>query len=258
MKIEERFIQIESGCLFVKQWTPQTLISAEPLILLHDSLGSVAQWRDFPNKLANVLLRQVIAYDRLGFGKSSGRTEIPSTQFIEEEAELYFPLMKSALGINKFLLLGHSVGGAMAVNIAATDGDCTCVITVSAQAFVEELTLNGIKAAKSEFKDQEVFNKISKWHGDKAQWVLNAWTDVWLSPEFRDWKLLQTKNVDSPLLAIHGDEDEYGSVAFPKYLAGNTKGESKIEKLAGCGHMPHVTHTTQTISAIERFINEVG
>ena len=211
-----------------------------PLVLLHDSLGSVEQWRDFPLALAATTQREVIAYDRLGFGKSSAREALPSPDFIAEEGALYFPALRDALGLDRYALFGHSVGGAMAIAIAASDARCEAVVTESAQAFVETRTLDGIREAKAQFAEPAQFAKLARWHGDKARWVLDAWTTVWLAPSFLSWSLdTLLPRVACPVLAIHGDRDEFGSMAFPQRIAERAGGASQAVILEGCGHVPH-------------------
>jgi len=212
-----------------------------PVILLHDSLGSVEQWRDFPAALAAASGRQVLAYDRLGFGRSTARAERPSVDFVAEEAMSFFPPIPRALGITRFALFGHSVGGAMALTIAASQAAaCEAVITEAAQAFVDPGTLAGIRAAKALFATPEQFARIVRWHGEKARWVLDAWTEVWLSHEFSSWSLDQVLGkVTCPVLAIHGDRDEYGPLAFPRRIASGVAGPSELAILADCGHVPH-------------------
>jgi pimeloyl-ACP methyl ester carboxylesterase len=139
--IHEYKITMPKGIIYAKKWTPPTLYSDIPIVLVHDSLGCVNLWKQFPEKLATRLGRVVVAYDRLGFGKSDSRDGLPSVNFIQEEASEYFPYIKNHLKLKKFIALGHSVGGSMAVNIAATDNDCLGVVSISAQAFIEQFTL---------------------------------------------------------------------------------------------------------------------
>src|SRR5262245_15281551 len=187
---EDRFVEVPGGKVFVRTWTPSVGSGGSPLLLLHDSLGCVETWRDFPELLVRRLARPVIAYDRLGFGKSSVRRELPSVDFIREEAEVFFPTIRRAVGITDYGLFGHSVGGAMALSIAASPREpCRAVVTESAQAFVEDRTLAGIRRAADTFASPEQFAKLTRWHGDKARWVLSAWRDVWLSPAFATWSL---------------------------------------------------------------------
>jgi pimeloyl-ACP methyl ester carboxylesterase len=168
----------------------------------------------------------------------SGR---PSLEFIAEEAAGGFPALLHADGLERFALFGHSVGGAMALAIAAAQRDlCEAVITESAQAFVEGRTLEGIRAGEAQFEDPAQFQKLVRWHGEKAHWVLDAWTGVWLSPGFRSWSLDEVlPQVRCPVLAIHGDSDEFGSLEFPRRIAARAGGPAQLAILSPCGHVPH-------------------
>lgn len=154
MKVLDHVVKTPKGSLFAKSWNPQDHAEKSPILLLHDSLGCVQLWRDFPEKLAQTTRRQVIAYDRLGFGKSDKNINKPEIDFIAREAEEFFPIIKNQIGFKEFALFGHSVGGAMAVLIAKKfSKECVAVITESAQAFVEDRTLEGIKAAQKIFQN---------------------------------------------------------------------------------------------------------
>ena len=251
--IEDRFVEVPGGEVFVRTWITGEA-AGPPVWLLHDSLGSVALWRDFPEALARGLRRPVIAYDRLGFGRSGARKGLPSSDFIAEEAERHFPAIAQALGITGFSLFGHSVGGAMALAIAARAPDCQWVVSESAQAFVEPRTLDGIRAAKAQFERPGQIERLARWHGDKAQWVLDAWTGVWLSPAFAAWSLEpDAGKVRCPVLAIHGDLDEYGSVEFPKRIVDSVAGPSQLAILPGCGHVPHREQPARVLELVSAF-----
>lgn len=242
----------------MRQWSASQT-GGSPIILLHDSLGSVEQWRDFPGELAVATSRSVVAYDRLGFGKSSRRVERPSTEFIAEEAEIVFPALMRALGIERFIPFGHSVGGAMALAVAAASGpNCDGVVSESAQAFIEPRTLSGIRQAQSEFSSPTQFAKLERWHGDKAQWVLDAWTGVWLAPAFSAWNLdPQLAKVTCPTLVIHGDRDEYGSVAFPQRIVTKVQGPSQLAILSA-GHVPHRERRADVLQLVSAFLARVA
>ena len=180
-ELVDAIADVPGGRVLARRWKSEHQ-DRVPIVLLHDSLGSVDQWRDFPAALAQATARDVVAYDRLGFGRSTRRVGTPTMGFIHEEAETFFPVLSQELGIPTALLFGHSVGGAMALVIAALHPSrCEAVVTEAAQAFVEPRTLAGIQAAKKAFGDPEQFARIARWHGKKAQWVLDAWTEVWLS-----------------------------------------------------------------------------
>jgi len=255
---EDGFLEVPGGRVFVRTWTPRAGSGESPLVLLHDSLGCVDLWRDFPERLARRLARRVIAYDRLGFGKSSARREFPSVNFIREEAEEYFPAIRRALGITEYALFGHSVGGAMALVIAASSPEhCRAVVSESAQAFVEGRTLAGIREGRDRFKHPEQLAKLARWHGDKAQWVLSAWTDVWLAPAFASWSLEpDLPRVRCPVLAIHGDQDEYGPVEFPRFICSRIGGPSELAILAGSGHVPHRERPDDVLDRVAPFLEQ--
>ncbi|UOF02094.1 alpha/beta fold hydrolase [Bdellovibrio reynosensis] len=251
----EQFILVPGGKIYVKTWLPVST-DLSPILLFHDSLGCIDMWRSFPKDLAEKTQRPVIAYDRLGFGRSSERIGLPSVRFVDEEAEVYFPALIHALSLNKFVLFGHSVGGAMAIACAAKfQGPCEAVITEAAQAFVEDLTVKGISEAKVAFSNPHSFDKLRKYHGEKTEWVFKAWTDVWLSPEFASWSLKDAlPKVKCPVLAIHGDKDEYGSVQFPEMICNLSGGPSKKLIISDCGHVPHKEKAELVLDQVDRFL----
>ena len=256
MKPCDSFLEGPGGHLFVRHWSAAAGVGA-PILLLHDSLGSVEQWREFPPALSAATRRDVIAYDRLGFGKSSPRAHRLSSRFVVEESQVFFPAIQRALGLERFALFGHSVGGAMALVMAASHGaDCEAVITESAQAFVEARTLAGIRSARDEFADPQHFARLQRWHDEKARWVLDAWTETWLSEEFQAWSLDPfLSRITCPVLAIHGDLDEYGSVEFPRRIATRVKGPSELAILEGCGHVPHRERTSEVLRLAAAFLD---
>ncbi len=249
----DQFINVPGGNIFVRRWKQG---AGTPIILLHDSLGSVELWRGFPEALAAALGREVIAYDRLGFGKSSPRSDKLTINFIREEGEIYFKALKEALGIKNFALFGHSVGGGMAVVIASIYRDeCEGVISESAQAFIEPFTLEGIRKAKKQFENPNYFAKLEKLHGTKAKWVLDAWTESWLAPEFSDWTLDEhLKLVKCPILAIHGEYDEFGSYEFPKRIVKLAGGHAEQALISKCGHVPHREKKEEIIKLTAGFL----
>ena len=252
--IDEDLLTVPDGKIFFRRWSPR-YSTQPPLVLLHDSLGCVGLWHDFPRLLALHTHHPVIAYDRLGFGRSSARHDIPSVNFISEEAEKYFPELRKALDLTSFILFGHSVGGAMALMIAGSHASsCNGVITEAAQAFVERRTLAGIRQAKRNFQDQEQFRRLIKWHGDKARWVFDAWTKVWLSDAFSTWSIAPfLPKVSCPVMAIHGDLDEFGSIAFPECITKGVHGPTQMAILKNCGHVPHREQQQQIIQLVDSF-----
>lgn len=228
-------------------------------MLFHDSLGSVELWRGFPAALAVRTRRPVIAYDRLGFGRSDPRNDKLGSGFVAEEAETFFPALREQLGLERCVLFGHSVGGGMAAHCAARFAEnCEALITESAQAFVEDRTLAGIRAAQALFEDAAQLERLAKYHGDKTRWVLDAWIDTWLAPDFADWSLdAVLPHVTSPLLVIHGVDDEYGSARHPERIGRLAGGAARIEVMADTRHVPHREREAPVLELAAEFLRAI-
>lgn len=240
VETEEFRVATREGRLFARRWDPAAHGgNAAPIVLLHDSLGSVELWRDWPQRLASATGRPVVAYDRLGFGRSDPHPGRLGLGFIGTEAHAGFAEIKAALGSRRFSVFGHSVGGGMAVGIAAAYPDeCEALITVSAQAFVEDRTVAGIRAAEWAFAERAQSDRLRRYHGDKAPWVLSAWIDTWLSPGFAGWNLdAELAQVRCPSLVLHGRQDEYGSIRHPERIAEGSAGPSTL-CVGDWGHVP--------------------
>ncbi|HDR9252494.1 alpha/beta fold hydrolase [Burkholderia vietnamiensis] len=259
--IDESWIETPHGRLFAKRWRgaqPAGQACTAPIVLLHDSLGCVELWRDFPAQLARATARDVIAYDRLGFGRSDRHPGLLAATFVRDEAEHGFAALLDGFGVDAFVALGHSVGGGMAVACAAAHARrCRALITVAAQAFVEGRTLDGIRDAARQFDAPGQLHRLARYHGDKAEWVLRAWVDTWLSPAFRDWTLDdELPRVGCATLAIHGAQDEYGSDAHPKRIAARVAGPSSWLLLDGCGHIPHRERPADVLAAVATLLHD--
>lgn len=244
------------GRLFVRTWSPETPSHLAPIVLLHDSLGSVELWRGFPSALCKATGRQVVAYDRLGFGKSDPHPGTLALDFIASEAEGDFAAVVRQLGIARFIVFGHSVGGGMAVNCAAQHGAaCVALITESAQAFVEDRTVDGLEDARALFKDPGQVDRLKRYHGDKARWVLDAWIESWLAPAFAAWSLRPVlPQVACPTLVIHGIDDEYGSPVHPELIAELSGGPARLELMADTRHVPHREREADVVAMVRAFL----
>lgn len=258
LAIRDHAIEVPGGRVFAREWALHHA-SGAPVVLLHDSLGCVDVWRDFPASLAAGTGRRVIAYDRLGFGRSDARAESLSSSFVREESELYLPHILQALQLEKFIPLGHSVGGGMAMYCGATlRQQCSAIITVAAQMFAERQTLRAIADAKEAYADPARFAKLQKYHGAKTEWVLRAWTDTWLSLEFKEWSLRDTLPIiRCPVLALHGELDEFGSKEHPTMIETLSGGRAQAVILSGIGHVPHREQPLTMVELMASFLDSV-
>jgi pimeloyl-ACP methyl ester carboxylesterase len=255
--------QTPNGRIFVRVWNPANTGTNEadksPIVLFHDSLGCVELWRSFPRALGKSTGRRIIAYDRLGHGKSDPLGKGTALNFIREEAEFYFPIIRDQLNIKKFVAFGHSVGGAMAVHCAGKFADaCVALITESTQSFVDDKVIHGLNEAKKQFQKPEQFERLRKYHGDKAERVLNNWLEIWLSADFASWSLKPVlPSVTCDLLVIHGKDDEYGTTKQPQLIASLASGPSQVELLAGTHHIPHREQEKTVVGLVADFLRAV-
>jgi pimeloyl-ACP methyl ester carboxylesterase len=256
----DHWIHTGRGRLFARTWTPADAGGAAPILLCHDSLGSVELWRDFPGALARSTGRRVAAYDRLGFGRSDPHPGTLASTFVRDEAAEGVAPVRDALGLDRLVAFGHSVGGGMAAAAAASLGDaCEALVTVSAQSFVEDRTAAGIRAAREAFRDPARVERLARHHGDKARWVLDAWTETWLAPGFAAWTLdAELREVRCPTLALHGDGDEFGSARHPERIAAGVRGPARVVILEGVGHVPHRERPARVLDEVARFLGGTG
>ncbi len=256
MHVDEHWVLHPQGRLFARRWTPAAPGGHAPLVLLHDSLGCVDLWRDLPARLCEATGRPVVAYDRLGFGRSDAHGGTLPLDFIADEARDAFPLVLQQLGIDRFAVLGHSVGGGMAVNCAAVHGErCEALVTLSAQAFVEDLTVQGLRAAREQFAQPAQVARLARYHGDKAAWVLEAWLGTWLNPAFASWSLdAVLPRVTCPVLALHGADDEFGSPQHPQRITRLAGGSARMVLMARTGHVPHREQPDAVLAAVAQHL----
>ena len=259
---DELSINIEGHRLHARKWSPvaHTCTPAPTILLFHDSIGSVELWRDFPRKLAHATGLTVIAYDRLGFGKSDPFPgKLPFT-FIHDEGHSVAPRLCDALGLTSIIALGHSVGGGMAIATAAALSErCRAVIAMSAQSYVETLTLDGVVDARIAFSQPGQLDRLARYHGDKAAWALSAWLDTWLDPAYASWTLdAELAQVHCPALILHGDTDEYGTIQHARRIHEKVCGPARLLILERCGHIPHREHAERVMAEIKAFLNTIS
>ncbi|WP_199747031.1 alpha/beta fold hydrolase [Aerolutibacter ruishenii] len=257
---DDLWIDTADGRLFARRWhsaLPAPSARA-PLVLFHDSLGCVALWREFPQQLADVTGRELIAYDRLGFGQSDPHPGRLERGFVHDEATGGFGAVHAQLGLDGFVAFGHSVGGGMAIATAAAHPDaCRALVTEAAQAFVEDRTRTGILAARTAFAAPGQLERLARYHGDKAAWVLHAWIDTWLADDFADWQLDDALGqVRCPALVLHGDQDEYGSTAHPQRIGARLGDAACVHLLPGVGHVPHRERADAVLALVSGWLAE--
>ena len=234
--------------------------AAPELLLLHEGLGSVSMWRDFPQRLAAAAGKRVIAYSRFGFGRSSPRTAPYGLRFMHEEAEEVLPELRRRLAIERPVLVGHSTGASMALLHAAHDTRGVAgVVAMAPLIDVEGSNLESIAAARESWRTTDWRDKLAR-HHDDVDAVFRGWNDTWLDPAFRSWNLrADLPGIRAPILAILGSEDEYASTAQVETIRAKATHAASFELLLlpGCGHAPHRDRPDAVVAAVARLLDTV-
>lgn len=233
--------------------------SGPTLVLLHEGLGSIGQWRDFPHRVAQVTGCAVLVYARYGYGQSDVLAEerVP-VSFMHDEALKSLPEVLTAFRIPDAVLVGHSDGASIALIHAGAGHPVRGVVAMAPHVFVEDICVSSIVAAREAFQNTDLPQRLGKYHRDPKK-TFFLWNDVWLDPEFRRWNIEQyLPGIRCPVLAIQGEDDEYGSMAQLDAIARQVKGPCELLKLARCGHSPQRDQSEAVISAVARFVRELA
>ena len=237
---------------------PAHQVHRPPLVFLHEGLGSVAMWRDFPARVASATGCRTVVYSRFGFGRSSRRTAPYTPRFMHEEALRILPALRAALGIARPVLVGHSTGASMALIHAGVDGsDVAGLVVMAPLAFVEEFNLDSIRRARSLYETTDMRDKLARYHDD-VDGVFRGWNDIWLHPEFRSWSIeADMAGIRCPILAILGEDDEYSTQAQIAAVERAATRAASIDflHLADCRHAPHRDQGPVVVEAIVGFVD---
>jgi len=228
-----------------------------PIFLLHDSLGCITTWKDFPNKLAKITGSRVIIYDRKGYGKSTPYTSDYSrnTDYMEDEADVLLQIADQ-LSIPFFTLIGHSDGATIAL-IAASKypNRINKTVVIGPHIYVEDITLKGIRDAKNAYESTDLKQKLEKHHGANTSNLVRVWLDIWLSQRFRNWNIKeQIKSITHPVLCIQGDKDEYGTEQQVRDIQDHIDAACQVVILPNLGHTPYKENPTVVIKLLTSFL----
>ena len=232
---------------------------APTLVFLHEGLGSLATWKDFPNEVAAATGCGAFLYSRWGYGKSEPRIGPCTDHYVHEEALTTLPEVLSQMGIQRPILIGHSDGASLALIYAgANSNDVRGLVLEAPHVFVEDITLAGIKRAGQLYKSTDLPQRLARYHGDQADAVFQNWYNTWLGPDFRPWNIeASLPTIRCPLLIIQGEDDEYGTIKQVDAIRTQVSGSVEVQMLPDCGHAPHRDQREVTINAISRFVRDL-
>lgn len=222
------------------------------LVFLHEALGSIGQWRTFPQLLCNQMRLNGIVYDRRGHGKSDPEVNKRNIHYLHEAADIELKkLLDVLLPLDKkVILIGHSDGGSIALLYAAQfPKQIAGLVTMAAHVFVEDETLDGIYPAIEAYKEGKLAG-LEKFHGDKTNDLFYAWANIWLLPVFKTWNISEDiKGIQCPALIIQGREDQYGTEKQVDEIVKSIANAQGVI-LDNCKHHPHLEKTNEVIALI--------
>jgi len=251
------FVTVQGHRLEVER-VAGTRAEAATLVFLHEGLGSVALWRDFPVKLAARTGAPALVYSRRGYGNSDRLDAPRKVDYMHDEALVGLPELLREVGISNPILIGHSDGASIAL-IHAGSGrwPVRALLLEAPHVFVEDVTVASIEQAKATYRTTDLGKRLGRYHDDPdhAFW---GWNDIWLDPAFRSWTIAEyLPGVRCPVLAIQGADDEYGTLAQLDAVERGVSGPFERLVLANCKHSPHRDQEAQTLEAMARFIERV-
>ena len=233
--------------------------AAPALVFLHEGLGSIRQWRDFPARLCAATGCRGLLYNRYGYGNSDVLAEpkVP-VRFMHDEALVALPELLAKLEAESPVLVGHSDGASIALIHAGAGHRVRGLALMAPHVFVEEHGLRSIERVRQQFETTDLCERLGRYHRD-ARRTFYLWNDAWLDPKFRQWNIEEyLPAIEVPVLAIQGVDDEYGTMAQLRSIREKTKGPCELLELAACGHSPHRDQPEAVLAAIARFVRALG
>ena len=249
-----RSIQIEF------QWIASENAAAPLLVFLHEGLGSLAMWEDFPQRMCAALECRGLVYSRPGYGRSTARrTDEPwDVDFMHRQANEILPALLQALNVDTRSdppwLFGHSDGASIALLYAARyPQQISAAILLAPHILVEEVSVQSIQLARSAYLETDLKDKLAQYHDDpdSAFW---GWNDIWLRDAFRGWSIEdEIDTIGCPLLAVQGVDDEYGTLRQVRGIAQRLQ-QTEVVELSECRHSPHRDQPERLIDCVRHFM----
>jgi pimeloyl-ACP methyl ester carboxylesterase len=240
------------------RWAGNPEASGPVLVFLHEGLGCVALWKNFPDRLAAMTGNRVFVFSRSCYGASSVARYPRTVQFMHTEGLEILPKVLDAAGIDEAILVGHSDGGSISLINAGgvKDPRIKALVLEAAHVFVEDLSIHGIEAAKVNYETGKLREGLTRYHGENVEEAFWGWNNTWLNPEFRDWNIEEfLPGVSVPTLVIQGEDDAYGTLKQVESIVAQVSGPVEKFVIPACGHSPHSEKPEETLSAMAGFIN---
>ena len=248
---------LDTDLEFVRLASAHPRAGAPAMVFLHEGLGSISMWRDFPQKVADATGCEAVVYSRYGYGRSTPRSAPNTPRYMHEQALDVLPALLDALELERPFLFGHSDGGSISlINAGGSPRPLSGIVVMAPHVLVEEITLAGIRDAVAVAARTDLIQRLGRYHADAAT-VFEAWQRIWLSPEFRAWNIEEyLPRIACPVMAIQGEDDEYGTLDQIDRIAGQAR-DVDLVKLADCRHSPHKDQPAAVIEAVAGFVDRI-
>ena len=231
--------------------------AAPTIVMLHEGLGALSLWRDFPRKLSGLINCSVFVYSRHGYGQSDFINDEFDTQYMHREALHILPQILNHFEISNPILYGHSDGASIAlIHTSSADTQAMGLILEAPHVFVEEISLDGLNDAKKAFEQGGLKAGLAKHHRE-PEMIFRCWNNIWLSPEFLAWNIVSSlSNIHCPALLIQGETDAYGTLSQLDTIEKNVSGICEKKILPNVGHSPHRENPRLVLRSIQQFISK--
>jgi pimeloyl-ACP methyl ester carboxylesterase len=240
------------------QWIGPHDQDAPTIIFLHEGLGSLAMWKDFPERLCQAAGLRGLVYSRPGYGRSTPREpeERWPVRFMHEQAFEVLPVLLRQLGVTRPWLFGHSDGGSIAL-LHASSQPTAGVVAVAAHVFTEDFGLRSIEAARLAYETTDLRQRLARYHADVDS-AFRGWNDIWLDPAFRAWNIEAGLDaIDCPVLVVQGEDDEYGTLEQVHRIVRHVP-HAKTLVLPACGHSPHRDQPDRLVDEVSAFVRRAA
>jgi len=230
------------------------------LVFLHEGLGSVEQWREFPEQLCQRTGCPGLVYDRLGYGKSSPMPHPRTIHYLHRAALVELPqVIEALLPGRPFVLIGHSDGGSISLIFGAEQSPwLKGIITEAAHVLVEQVSVDGVAKAAAAFAEGKLKRALVRYHGDKTEVLFNAWATTWQSPWFGAWNIeYLLPAISVPMLVLQGRDDQYGTAAQVEAIVARAAGRVTPALLEDCAHAPHLEFPRLVLDLMTCYINRI-
>jgi pimeloyl-ACP methyl ester carboxylesterase len=251
-------LQIGSAELEYRMIGPQPH-EAPTLVMLHEGLGSVGQWGDFPDRLATATSAGVFVFSRAGYGQSTPMPLPRPLTYMHDEALDVLPKLLDAIGFRRGILIGHSDGASIATIYAGgvQDHRVRGLSLIAPHFVVEDVSIASIAAAKQAYESTDLRDKLARWH-KHVDVAFRGWNEAWLDPEFRKWDISESlAYIRVPVQIVQGEADQYGTPRQIEIAKDECYCPVDVTLLPGIGHAPHREAPNRTLIAVSDFVNRI-